>query len=62
MEELEKGLKMLRGIAASLWEVTVSPDQIPWRSLGLGHQPEYTWSKPWLQLHMWQSMALLNIS
>jgi hypothetical protein len=23
---------------------------------------EYTWKYPWLQLHMWQKMALLDIS
>jgi hypothetical protein len=41
---------------------TMSTDQIPWRSQGLDHKPEYTWRDPWLRLHMWQSMALLDIS
>jgi hypothetical protein len=63
MEELEKGLKELRGFAAPWREQQCQPAQI---SLELrGTRPptkEHTWWDPWLRPNMWQRMALLDIS
>jgi hypothetical protein len=42
---------------------TVSTCQTPMELPGTGPPTkEYTWRNPWLQLHMWQRMALLDIS
>jgi hypothetical protein len=62
MEELEKGLKELRGFAAPWGSNSVNWPDFP-ELLGSG-QPtkEYTWRDPRLQPHMWKRMALLNIS
>ena len=54
MEELEKGLKELKGLTSN--QTPLSPE-LP------GTKPptkEYTWRDPWLQPHMWQRMALLD--
>jgi hypothetical protein len=59
MEELEKGLKELRGFAAP-WKGQQCQQAL--ELLGTGPPTkEYTWSDPWLQPHMWQRMALLDI-
>jgi hypothetical protein len=52
MEELEKGLKELRGFAPHRKNNNINqpdPPELP------GTKPpttEYTWRDPWLQLHM----------
>jgi hypothetical protein len=56
MEGLQKGLKELRGTNS------VNQPDLP-VLLGSGSlTKEYTWKNSWLQLHMWQRMALLGIS
>ena len=62
VEELEEGLKELRGFAATWGEQQCQPAWCP-ELPGTGPQTkEYTWSDPWLQPPMWQKMALLDIS
>jgi hypothetical protein len=52
MEELEKGLKELKGFATSCEEQqhqTNRPPELPWTKTPT---KEYTRREPWLQLHM----------
>jgi hypothetical protein len=62
MEELEKGLKELKGFATCRKNNNINqpdPPKLP------GTKPpikECTWSDPWLQLHMQQRIILLGIS
>jgi hypothetical protein len=65
MVELEKGLKELRGFAAPCGEQHCKLDRLHPCPEFLGTGPpvkEYTWWNSWLQPHMWQRMALLDIS
>ena len=63
MEELEKGLKELRGFAAPWWEQPCQLNRSPLELPGTGPpSKEYTWRDPWLWLNMWQRMAFLDIS
>ena len=64
IEEMEKGLKELRGFAAPWGEQQCQQATPPLQELpGTGPPTKaYTWSDPWHWLHMWQMMALLNIS
>jgi hypothetical protein len=58
MEELEKVPKELKGFAAPKEEQQYEPPEIP------GTKPptkEHTWRDPWLQPHIQQWMALLDI-
>jgi hypothetical protein len=60
MNELEEGLKKMNGFATYRKNNISQPDlpELP------GTKPptkEYTWRDPWLQLHMWQRMALSGI-
>ena len=62
MQEFENGLKVLRGLQPNWGSKNVN-----WSDpLGLPETAppikEYTWMDPWLRLHMWQGMALLDIS
>jgi hypothetical protein len=62
MEELEKGLEELRGFAA-LWREQQCQQARSPKLPGTGPPiKEYTWRDPWRWLHMWQRMALLDIS
>jgi hypothetical protein len=62
MEELEKGLKELRGVAAQGGSNSVNrPDPLELPGTGPPTK-EYTWSLSWRWPHMWQRMALLDIS
>jgi hypothetical protein len=66
MEELEKGLKELRGFAAPWGRGGGSnsvnrPDTLELPGTGPPTK-EYTWRDPWLWPHMWQRMVLLDIS
>ena len=62
MEELEKRLKELRGFAA-LWGEQQCQQSRPAEHLGTRPPvKEYTWRDQWLWPHIWQSMALLDIS
>lgn len=62
MEELEKGLKELRGVAAPWREQQCHPARPP-ELLGTGPPTkECTWRDSELWLHMWQRMAFLDIS
>jgi hypothetical protein len=59
MDELEKGPKELKELANPQEEQQYQPQELP------GTKPstkEYTWRDPWLHLHMYQRMALLDIS
>ena len=62
MEELEKGVKELRCSHTYVGSNGVNwPDSL--KLLGTGPlTKEYTWRDPWLQQHMWQRMALLDLS
>jgi hypothetical protein len=63
MEKLEKGLKELTGFVTPVGKTTVSTGQTPLELLGIGSQTkQYTWRDSWLWPHMWQGMALLDIS
>jgi hypothetical protein len=62
MEELEKRLKELRGFAALRMEQQCQPAKTPkapgvWTTNQRIHM-----EGPWLRPHMWQRMALLDIS
>jgi hypothetical protein len=62
VEELEKGLKELRGFEAPWRSNSVSkPDPLDLPGTGPPTN-EYTWSDPWRWPHMWERMALLDIS
>jgi hypothetical protein len=62
MEELEKGLKELRGLQLYGGNISVNKPDAP-ELPGTGPPTkEYTWSDPWCWLYMWQKMALLDIS
>ena len=62
MEELEKGLKKLRGFAAPWREQQCQ--QVRLQELPRTEPPtkEYTSRDPWLWPYMWQRMAMLGIS
>jgi hypothetical protein len=60
MEELKKGLKELRGFAAPQREQQW-PDPLELQGTGTPTK-EYTLRYTWLRPHMWQRMALLDIS
>ena len=58
MEELEKGLKELRGFATPWGKATLSTGQTPWSSRGLDPQPKSTHRQDlWFQPHMWSCWA-----
>ena len=62
MQELEKGLKELRGVQPHGGSNSVNqpePPELPWTG---PPTKKYTWRDPWLQLHMLQRMALLGIN
>jgi hypothetical protein len=62
MEKLEKGLKELRGFAIS-WREQQCQLARPPDLLEIGPPiKEDSWRDPWLQPHMWQSLALMDIS
>ena len=55
MEELEKKLKDLTGFQPNAWSTGHTPSKL----LETGPpNKDYTWRDPWLQLHMWQRIAL----
>jgi hypothetical protein len=60
MEELEKGLKELKEFAAPLGLLT-GQTSLELQGTGLPTK-EYTWRDQWLWSHMWQRMALLDVS
>jgi hypothetical protein len=64
VEEMEKGLRELRGFAAPWREQQCQQPRHPDPELLVTGPPtkEYTWSDPWSWPHMWQKMALLDIS
>jgi hypothetical protein len=66
MEELDKGLKELRGFSApwveqqcQLARPTTPRPELPGTGLPT---KEYTWQDAWLWPHMWQKRALLGFS
>jgi hypothetical protein len=55
MEELEKGLKELKGFATPQEEQPYHPTRFSLPPEFPGNKPpnkEYTWTDPWLQLHI----------
>jgi hypothetical protein len=62
MEELEKGLKRLRGFAV-LWLEQQCQQVRPLRAPGNWTTNQIVYIEyPWLQPHMWKRIALLDIS
>ena len=58
-----KGTEGAEGVCSPMKGATVSTGQTPWELLGTEPPTkEYTWRDPWLRPHMWQRMALLDIS
>jgi hypothetical protein len=62
MEELEKGLKELKGFATHRKNNNINLPEPPELPETKSPTKECTWRDPWLQPHMWQRMALLNIN
>jgi hypothetical protein len=59
MEELEKGMKEMKGFATQLEDYNINQPELT------GSKPPtkvYKWRDPWLQPYMWQRMALSGIS
>jgi hypothetical protein len=62
MEQLEKKLKELRWFAAPWREQQYQQARLP-ELLETGPPTkEYTWREAWCWSHMWQKIALLDIS
>jgi hypothetical protein len=61
MEELEKGLKNLKGLPPHR-KNNINQSDTPELSGNKPPTKEYTWRDPWLQPHMYQRMALLEIN
>jgi hypothetical protein len=62
MEELEKGLIELREFAAPWREQQCQLARYPELPGTRLPTKEYKWRSPWFKLHMWQRMALMDIS
>jgi hypothetical protein len=62
MKELENELKESRGLQPHGRSNSVNRPDPPELLGTVPSTKEYTGSNPWLQINMWQRMALLNIS
>ena len=52
MEELEKGLKKLKGFVTPRRHININQPDLPELPGTKPPTKEYTWRDPWLQLHM----------
>jgi hypothetical protein len=60
--EVREGTEGAESVCNPVEGITVSTGQTPLSFRGLDYQPKSTWRDPWLQLLMWQRVALMNIS